>query len=659
MKNLWDDSEAFRACTNDLDFCAYSGRLLGADTDVVLLSSGSVSVKIPGDNIFGQTEELVYIKPSGHPLRNLQAGDLVAVRRAELTRLRPLKDMSGAETLRQLRGALVDAASPTPSLETFLHSFLPAKFVHHTHPDAVLSLTNVREAEKLLQDVYGESVLAIPYIQPGFALARVTAELLDQTRLATVEGLILIRHGLVSFGKTARESYDRTVRLVTQAEQRLTRGIAPVPIRKTAAATLHPSRLVQAELRRKLSTEARRSLILSHQPDELATELLGRPDVMLLFARGPALVEQIAFTKRVPLIGRDTGDYAKHYREYFERNAPPGLPMRDAAPRVILDYELGLLTAGDNARQADEIGQLYRHAIRILVQAEALGDWESLSEAQAFQLEYGEVQQLQVQDPVTRPEFEGEVVVITSAASGTGRMIGRAFLEAGATVVGLDLNPAISALSDSPDFLGMACDLTNERDVRQSIDGAVRRFGGIDMLILSTGLLLSNRKVVDLEPGSWQHALRVNLDANLFLMRECHSLLRESYRGGRVVIVAPKNSAAAIQGGAAYSAGKGALLQLARAAAIEWGRDRIRVNVVHPDSVFDTGVWRPEVLQSRARARGLTVEAFKRNNVLDVEVSSRDVAQTVVALCSQAFAKTTGANIPVDGGGDWLIAPER
>jgi rhamnose utilization protein RhaD (predicted bifunctional aldolase and dehydrogenase)/NAD(P)-dependent dehydrogenase (short-subunit alcohol dehydrogenase family) len=659
MKNLWDDSEAFRAGTNDLDLCAYSGRLLGADTDVVLLSGGSVSVKVPGDNIFGQIEELVYVKPSGHALRNLQASDLVAVRRAELTRLRPLESISGAETLRQLRGALVDATRLTPSLETFLHSFLPAKFVHHTHPDAVLSLTNVREAEELLQDVYGESILAIPYIQPGFALARATAELLDQTRLATVEGLILIRHGLVSFGKTARESYDRTVRLVTQAEQRLTRGIAPVPIRRAAAATLHPNRLAQAELRRKLSTEARRSLILSHQPDEFATELLGRPDVMLLFARGPALVEQIAFTKRVPLIGRDTGDYAKHYREYFERNAPPGLPMRDAAPRVILDYELGLLTAGDNARQAGEIGQLYRHAIRILFQADAVGDWESLSEAQAFQLEYGEVQQLQVQDPVTRPEFQGEVVVITSAAAGTGRMVGRAFLESGATVVGLDLNPAISALSDSPDFLGIACDLTNERDVRQSIDGAVRRFGGIDTLILSTGLLLSNRKVVDLEPGSWQHALRVNLDANLLLMRECHSLLRESYRGGRVVIVAPKNSAAAIQGGAAYSAAKGALLQLARAAAIEWGRDRIRVNVVHPDSVFDTGVWRPEVLESRARARGLTVEAFKRNNVLDVEVTSRDVAQTVVALCSQAFAKTTGANIPVDGGGDWLIAPER
>ncbi|MBV8586825.1 MAG: SDR family oxidoreductase, partial [Verrucomicrobia bacterium] len=485
------------------------------------------------------------------------------------------------------------------------------------------------------------------------------AELLEETRLTTLEGLILIRHGLVTFGKTARESYERTVRLVTQAEQRLTRGLAPVPIRKTASAPTHPSRLAQAELRRKLSVEARRSLILSHQPDELATELLGRPDVMLLFARGPALVEQIAFTKRVPLVGRDTDDYAKHYREYFERNAPPGLPIRDAAPRVILDYELGLLTAGNKARQADEIGQLYRHAIRILFQAEAVGDWESLTEVQAFQLEYGEVQQLQVHDPAIRPEFEGEVVVITGAASGTGRTVGRAFLEAGATVVGLDLNPAISALSDSPDFLGIACDLTSERDVRQSIDAAVRRFGGIDMLILSTGLLLSNRKVVDLESGSWQHALRVNLDANLFLMRECHSLLRESYRGGRLVIVAPKNSAAAVQGGAAYSAAKGALLQLARAAAIEWGRDRIRVNVIQPDSVFDTGVWRPEVLESRARTRGLTVEAFKRNNVLDVEVSSRDVAQTVMALCSQAFAKTTGAHIPVDGGGDWLIAAER
>jgi NAD(P)-dependent dehydrogenase (short-subunit alcohol dehydrogenase family) len=180
-------------------------------------------------------------------------------------------------------------------------------------------------------------------------------------------------------------------------------------------------------------------------------------------------------------------------------------------------------------------------------------------------------------------------------------------------------------------------------------------FGGIDMLVLNAGVFPASRRIADLPPEEWRRSMSVNLDANLLLMRACHPFLKAAPRGGKVVVIGSKNVPAPGPGASAYSASKAALNQLARIAALEWGTDHIRVNTVHPNAVFDTGLWTEELLAQRAAQYGMSVAAYKTNNVLKIEVSSRDVAELAAEMCGPLFAKTTGAQVPVDGGNERVI----
>jgi NAD(P)-dependent dehydrogenase (short-subunit alcohol dehydrogenase family) len=239
---------------------------------------------------------------------------------------------------------------------------------------------------------------------------------------------------------------------------------------------------------------------------------------------------------------------------------------------------------------------------------------------------------------------------VTGAASGIGRACVTSLLSRGAAVVALDRASTITTLQRRKDYLGLICDVTSESDINRALDEGVRAFGGLDILILNAGIFPASAPVSALSSDTWRQTMSVNLDANLALLRETHPLLKLSARGGRVVIIGSKNVPAPGPGAAAYSASKAALQQLARVAALEWGADRIRVNTLHPNAVFDTGIWTPEVLAARAASYGLSVEDYKTNNVLKVEVASRDVAELAAELCGPIFAKTTGAQIPVDGG---------
>jgi NAD(P)-dependent dehydrogenase (short-subunit alcohol dehydrogenase family) len=330
--------------------------------------------------------------------------------------------------------------------------------------------------------------------------------------------------------------------------------------------------------------------------------------------------------------------------------------MPDPAPRVVLDPAFGMACAGRSAKDARIVHDIYSHTIDVILRAQALGGYRALPERDIFDVEYWDLEQAKLRKAGAPPLFAGEVALVTGAASGIGKACVEALLKRGAAVIGLDVNADIAnPAGGRADFLGVRCDVTSEREVTDALEAGVRAFGGIDLLVLNAGVFPGGQRIAALASDEWHRVMNVNVDANLALMRECHSLLKLAPRGGRVVIIGSKNVPAPGPGAAAYSASKAALTQLARVAALEWGADGIRVNTLHPNAVFDTAAWTGEVLAARAAHYGVSVEQYRRSNVLKVEVTSRDVAELAAEMCGPLFAKTTGAQLPVDGGNDRVI----
>ena len=657
MRSLWNDQEA-AAYAGDLPQRVYTSRLLGRDKSLVLHGGGNTSVKIRERNLVGDEEDILYVKGSGWDLETIEPDGFAPVRMAHLLKLAQLKKLSDPQMVNELATQVTRASAPAPSVETILHALLPHKYVDHTHADAVLAITNTADGEKRIAEVYGDAAVVIPYVMPGFDLARLCAELFPQRAGAKTIGMVLMKHGVFSFGATARESYERMIDLVSRAERYLDQH--------GAWQLKHPSngmpeaahRRDIAALRRALSACTGNPLVVTthHEPRELA--FAKRQDIGVISQQGPATPDHAIRTKRVPLVGRDVDAYAQSYRAYFEQHAATAKDaktMLDPAPRVVLDAQLGMCAAGRSARDARIVADIYAHTMDVIERATLLGGYQALSARDIFDVEYWDLEQAKLRKAGKLPPFAGEIALVTGAASGIGKASVDALLARGAAVVGLDVDERVESLHRRADFRGLRCDVTSPQQVRAALETAVRAYGGLDMLILNAGIFPGGTAIAALEDDAWHKVMQVNLDANLMLLRECHPLLKLAPRGGRVVVIGSKNVPAPGPGAAAYSASKAALTQLARVAALEWGADGIRVNTLHPNAVFDTGIWSDEVLAARAAHYGMTVDQYRTNNVLKTGVASRDVAELAAEMCGQLFAKTTGAQVPVDGGNERVI----
>ncbi|MBI2935927.1 MAG: bifunctional aldolase/short-chain dehydrogenase [Chloroflexi bacterium] len=657
MRSLWSDQEA-ASYRGDLALRVYTSRLLGQDKSLVLHGGGNTSVKIRQRNILGEEEDILYVKASGWDLETIEEAGFAPARLAPLLRLASLKSLSDSQMMNELRASFIRADAPAPSVETLLHAILPHKYVDHTHADAMLAVTNTRDGMDRIKEIYGNRVVAIPYVMPGFDLARACAEHLAGKMDERTLGIVLMNHGIVSFGESAKVSYHRMIELVTRAERYLADHGAWDLLSSNERLPLRPVRRELAELRRAVANAAEFPVILATHDDGLSTSFARRADVAVLAQQGPITPDHVIRTKRLPMLERDVEGYRAAYREYFTTSASRAKEakrMLDPAPRVVLDPELGMVTVGPTAKDAQIAGEIYRHTIECILRATALGGYQALPTKDIFDVEYWDLEQAKLRRGGKPPMFTGEIALVTGAASGIGKACVDSFLRRGAAVIGLDVNPAIERLHDRPDFLGITGDVTNEGYVVEALERSVRAFGGLDMLVLNAGIFPPTRQIEALSTDEWRKVMQVNLDANLSLMRECHPLLKLSPKRGRVVIIGSKNVPAPGPGAAAYSASKAALHQLARVAALEWGRDGIRVNTLHPNAVFDTGMWTEEVMAGRAKAYGLTIEEYKTKNVLGVEITSRDVAELAAEICGPLFAKTTGAQVPVDGGNERVI----
>jgi rhamnose utilization protein RhaD (predicted bifunctional aldolase and dehydrogenase)/NAD(P)-dependent dehydrogenase (short-subunit alcohol dehydrogenase family) len=657
MKNLWDPAEAAK-CKSDLELRVYSSRLLGRDDTLVLHGGGNTSVKLRKRNLVGEEEELLYVKGSGWDLETIEVNGFTPVRMAPLLKLAALERLSDPQMVNELAAQITRAGAPAPSVETILHAVIPHKFVDHTHADAVLAITNTDDGEARIREIYGEDVIVVPYIMPGFELARVCRQRIQAELKPSTIGMVLLKHGVFSFGATAEVSYARMISLVERAENYL-KGQGAWELPATGPISpMGPVRVPLAGLRQEISQNAGFPVVLSTDSNPGSFAFARADNVREISQRGPATPDHILRTKRLPLLGRDVAEYAAAYREYFARNAPRAKEtktMLDPAPRVILDPEFGLGTVGHSAREAAIARDLYSHTIDVISRAEALGGYRALSEEELFEFEYWDLEQAKLRRAGSPPMFAGEIACVTGAASGIGKACVDVLLKRGAAVVGLDIDPRIRSGKQKPDYLALECDLASDDAIGAALEAAVRAFGGLDMVILNAGVFPAGTTIESLDTAEWRRVFAVNLDANLTLLRESYPLLKLAPRGGRVVVIGSKNVAAPGPGAAAYSASKAALTQLARVAALEWGAAGIRVNTLHPNAVFDTGIWTDEVLKARAATYGISVEEYKRNNVLKTEVRSSDVGELAAELCGPLFAKTTGAQIPIDGGNERVI----
>ncbi|OQX20737.1 MAG: short-chain dehydrogenase [Desulfobulbaceae bacterium A2] len=660
--NFWRDEEAARFA-GDLGQRVYSSRLLGRDPALVLHGGGNTSVKIREHTLFGDEVDVLYVKGSGWDLATIEAPGFSPVLLDHLLRLSRLDRLSDARMVNELRTHQTLAAAPTGSVEAILHAVLPHKFVDHTHADALIAITNTAGGEQRIRELYGDLVVVIPYVMPGFDLAREVARRYPAEAGPRTIGMVLLGHGLFSFGDNARQSYERMIELVNMAEGYLVqrtedRGQRSEEGKRGRHSDAGQLAQAQAGLRLAVARAAGRPMLLTRDDSPEALAYCCRPDLKKISQQGPATPDHVIRTKRLPLIGRDVEGYAAAYRDYFAQYAPAArqpVTMLDPAPRVILDPELCLMSAGKNATEAGIVADISRHTMEIIARAERLGGWQALPAADIFAVEYWELEQAKLAHSGSRPPFQGEVALVTGAASGIGRACVDSLLARGAAVIGLDLDPHIETMLARPDFLGLTCDITDRERTLAALQAGVKRFGGLDMLLLNAGMFPGGTRIAALDDELWRRVMAVNLDANLMLLRECHPFLALAPAGGRVLVIGSKNVPAPGPGAAAYSASKAALTQLMRVAVLEWAGEGIRLNAIHPDAVFDTGIWSPEVLASRAAHYGLTVEQYKTKNLLKTEVRSRDVAELAAEMCGPLFRCTTGAQVPLDGGNDRVV----
>ena len=658
MKSLWNDHDA-QNYLGDLALRVYTSRLLGLETSLVLHGGGNTSVKIQEIDILGQQEDILYVKGSGWDLATIESAGFSPVRMAHLLKLATLDRLSDLEMVNELRTHMTLASAPTPSVEAILHAIIPYKYVDHTHADAIVTITNTADGKERITDIFGDRVVIIPYIMPGFDLARLCAERFTAEAHSGTVGMILLNHGIFSFANSARESYENMIALVSEAEEYLHRKRAwNIPLNTDITASNNINRIDIAAIRAEVSHSVGEAMIVSCHTDDKILNFIKRKDMEQISQQGPATPDHVIRTKRLPLLGRNINAYADTYRSYFKTYSATSakeMTILDQVPRIILDPELGMCTMGRSIKEADIVADIYNHTIEIIQRAELLGGYRALPAKDIFDVEYWELEQAKLKRSGKPPVFTGEVALVTGAASGIGKACVESLLKRGAAVIALDINPEVEALSSDQAFFGITCDITDHNILDKSLDKGIRRFGGLDILVLNAGMFPGGKRIESLDDTEWRKVMNINLDINLALLRECHPLLKLAPNGGRVLFIGSKNVAAPGPGAAAYSTSKAALNQLARVAALEWGQDNIRVNTLHPDAVFDTGLWTEEVLETRARHYGMSVQDYKTKNILKTEISSHDVAELGCEMCGPLFAKTTGAQLPIDGGNDRVI----
>lgn len=683
MENHWSEQDAASLIGTEL--LVYQARLIGSDPALVTFGGGNISIKSTLSDFRGREIKALIVKGSGVDMKSAEARDFSSVDLDDVLPLFERSDMLDEDVVDYLARCLLDPGALRPSIETLLHAFLPQASVVHTHADAILSLGNTSRPEHILKEVFGNAVAAVPYRRPGFLLSKEVAQSVLTHPMA--KGVVLLNHGLVTWGSTAQASYDTHIELVCRAEEyihersmgRSVFGVTAVrpPLepeqRRTIASVVAPTirRLVASG-----TTRGRAILQFNDSPSVL--EFVGSRIIPELVAAGAVTPDHLLSTKHTALLVETTDPsnipelrraleegvarYEQAYVNWFRRNAKDNEEMLDPFPRVVLVPGLGMWTTGRDVRSAAVAADIYHHTISIMANAEAVDKYAALTPEQAYDAEYWpqELYKLSLLSP--DKELSRRVALITGAAHGIGQAIARRFATEGAHLVLTDVDyEGVEALSSQLNeehgagwCTAVRHDVTSEEETAAAIRHAALSYGGLDILVSNAGIApTGDLEEIDLE--DWQRSLQVNATGHLLVAREAIRLMREQGFGGSLIFVATKNVLAPGRGFGAYSAAKSAEVQVARVLAMENGGYGIRSNIINPDAVFQgSGLWSPELRRERAAAHDIPEsdleEFYRKRNLLQAYITPTDVAHTALFLAGDRSSKTTGCIITVDGG---------
>jgi rhamnose utilization protein RhaD (predicted bifunctional aldolase and dehydrogenase)/NAD(P)-dependent dehydrogenase (short-subunit alcohol dehydrogenase family) len=679
MKSGWVDSDAQRAIdhyaaqgvSRDLALRIYTSRLLGGDRRLVLHGGGNTSVKTTLPDLHDEATEALCIKGTGADMASIEPSGFSAVRLDRIRKLRARDKLPDEDLLRFQRESMLDPQAPNPSVEILLHAFLPQKFIDHTHANAILSLVDQPDGEAICAEVYDGAIGLVPYVRPGFGLAQAAAQVYE--RKPDVEGLILDRHGIFTFGASARESYERMVALVTRAEERLTRtrkavfATAQMPQHVATAMEIAPVVRGACSLKDDKAEGAWRRMILEFRTSGAIHDFVNGAELARYSQAGVVTPDHAIRTKGRPLLvpAPDCGKladfargvkaaaeaYVADYRAYFERHnarAGGGKIMLDPLPRVVLVPGLGLFGLGRSARDARIAADLAESAIDTITDAEAIGRFESISEADTFDMEYWPLEQAKLGRMQELP-LAGQIVAITGAGGAIGAATARAFAAAGAEVALLDVNfPAVVAQAKAIGgaALPVACDVTDAASVRGAFDQIVNTFGGVDIVVSNAGAAWQGR-IGEVDEAVLRESFELNFYGHQRVAQAAVKIMLAQGTGGCLLFNVSKQAVNPGANFGPYGLPKAATFLLMRQYALDYGGDGIRSNAVNADRIR-SGLLTSDFIAARVEARGVSEKDYMSGNLLQREVTAEDVAQ---AFLHQALElKTTGNVTTVDGG---------
>ena len=675
MKSRWSDSE-FRSVVDgyvrsglnlDLATRVYTTRLLGGDPQLVLHGGGNTSVKTVTTDADGSEVAVICVKGSGWDMGAIEPPGLPAVRLKELAALARFDTLSDVEMVRQQRRLLMDPSAPNPSVEAILHALIPAKHVDHTHANAIVALTNQPVGEALVAEVFPDSIV-VPYVMPGFDLAKACAKALAAAPGAT--SMILMKHGIFTWSDDPRESYEAMIELVDRAERRLMKGRprpftqAPQPQSLASPADIMP--LLRGRLAQPTGVEGRpKRMILTFRTSPAILDFCNAENAADLASRGNATPDHVLHIKRkaVALPAPEAGkldafaarldsalaDYVADYRAYFERNnARVGGDriMLDPLPRVFYVAGLGIFGAGGSAKAAKISADIAEATVEVKAKAEGVHGWVPLPEAEMFDVEYWSLEQAKLAKQVEKP-LSGQIAVVTGGASGLGFAVAKALRDEGAEVAVLDIAAdAVAKAAKSIGALGLGCDVTDASAVDRAVAEVVKAFGGVDILISNAGAAIQG-SLVTVSDEAFEKAFAVNFWAHHYAARAAVRVMESQKTGGALVFNVSKQAVNPGPDFGPYGTSKAALMALMRQYAIEHGASGITSNAVNADRIR-TGLMTDEMVAERSKARGVTPDAYMRGNLLKREVLASDVAAAFVHLVKARAS--TGAVVTVDGG---------